>query len=167
MKTIDQIDSAKLKSACVELNTFIEEGEVEGVDKIRTTGVKNEKVLEDFVTAVKAVAKADRGDDLPEGVILMSNEIFAKPTGKEPAKAKKDKKKAPPKEKSRYGHIAGTQAAKLDDAFHGGATYKEAAEAAGVKAGRARLHLKHLKEDKGVTVTEKPEGTFKIKEDKI
>ncbi|MEE8632453.1 MAG: hypothetical protein V3T10_04005 [Candidatus Bathyarchaeia archaeon] len=166
MKSIDQLDTAKLKSACTEFNTFIEDEEVEGVDKIRTTGVKNEEVLKAFVDGVKAVAKAKRGDDLPEGVILMSNDIFAKPGKKDPA-PKKEKKKAPPKEKSRYGHIAGTQAAKLDDAFCGGATYKQASEAAGVKAGRARLHLKHLKDDKGLTVTEKPEGCFTVKEDSI
>lgn len=168
MQKFEEVNVEKLKESIEELNDWLAEAEVEEVDLIRTTGVEDEDLFDGFVTTVKAVHKAGKGDDMPENVIVFANEVF---TGgkkeKKPKEKKKKKPKPPTRELGRYGHVAGTQAAALSDAYCEGATHEEAAKKAGVKVGRARLHLKHLIKDKGLTVVEKPEGFFKVKEKKL
>jgi hypothetical protein len=162
MKTIEQVDTAKLKAACGSLNTWLEDNEIEGAVKIRTTGVKNEKVLEGFVGTIKAIAAADRGNDLPEDVILMSNDVFSAPkTDPTPKKDPKPKKPKEPVPTSRYGHREGSQAAKLDDLLFKGTTIKAAAEACDTKETRVKSHILHLQKKKGLTINEE-EGVYKV-----
>jgi len=78
-------------------------------------------------------------------------------------KEKKEKKVKEPKPKSRYGHVLNSQAGILDDMFHAGCKIEEAAEKAGVKVGRVRGHLNHLRKDKSVTINE-VDGFFKAVE---
>jgi len=174
MLKFEEIKAEELKERVEELNDWLAEEEIEDVDLIRTTGVEDEQLFEDFKETVKAISKIGRGNDMPAPVIEFANAVFA--GGKEKAKDKKTKEKktkdktkpAPPqRETNRYGHVVGTQAASLDEAYFAGATYEEAAKAAGVKLGRAKGHLRHLKKDKGLTVVEKPEGFFKVKEKEL
>jgi hypothetical protein len=168
MQKFEEINVDVLKECVEELNDWLAAEEVDGIDLIRTTGVEDKDLFKGFVKAVKAVAEAKRGDEMPEKVITFANAVFTGGKEKKEKKPKKPKKPKPPaRELNRYGHVLGTQAAALDEAFFEGATYEDAAKAAGVKPGRARHHLNHLKKDKGLTVNEKPEGFFKVKEKEL
>ena len=73
---------------------------------------------------------------------------------------KKAAKKKEKKPRSRYGHVLNSQAAMIDDMVFEGAKLEEIAEACGVKVGRVRGHINHLRKDKGITINE-VEGFFK------
>lgn len=170
MLKFEEISVDELKEKVEELNDWLAEEEVEDVDLIRTTGVEDEDLYSSFIETVKALHKMNRGNDMPAPVIEFANKVFSggKEKKEKKGKDKPKKKSAPPqRETNRYGHVIGTQAAALDEAFFAGATYEEAAKAAKVKLGRAKGHLRHLKKDKGLTVVEKPEGFFKVKEKEL
>jgi hypothetical protein len=63
--------------------------------------------------------------------------------------------------KNAYGHTLGKQSAQLDELLERGGTLESMAKAIGSSEGRVKSHVKHLREDLEVTVTEK-EGVYRI-----
>jgi hypothetical protein len=60
-----------------------------------------------------------------------------------------------------YGHALGAQSGQIDLLLEKGGTLEEIAGKIGSSEGRVKSHMKHLREDLKITVTEK-DGLFKI-----
>ena len=84
---------------------------------------------------------------------------------KEPKVPKEKKPKAPTREKTKYGHVVGTQAGILDGLLEAGATMKDMEEKTSAKSTRIIDHIKHLRKDKGLTIPDpenKETGVYKV-----
>lgn len=155
---------------------------LEGIEKIRTVGVKQDVMAEKFMIAVESVDDAGLTDQLPEEIINAYNELTAtvppeeseekseeesEEVGKKNEKTKSSQKKAAEKgrgknkgaSRSRYGHVQSALSGQLDDLLFAGNTVNAMMDALKIKRTRVINHVKHLKNDKGLTVVEtKPEG---------
>jgi len=120
-----------------------------------------------LINEIKKVTKMlEPGDKLTKESITTLKVLgfeMPKPPESKPSESKppKEKKAKSVKEKSRYGHKLGSQSAALDELFFKGTTIEKAAEKLGVKEGRVKGHLQHLKKDKGLEVKEN-KGVFKV-----
>ena len=90
-----------------------------------------------------------------------------KPEPKPEAKPKKIAKDAP---RSRYGHIASALSGMLDEALYEGGSVAEIMKGLGIKRARVMSHIKHLLNDRGLTVNETPgeslnDTEYKVEED--
>jgi len=176
------MESKQLKDAAKELNGL----GLEGIEKLRTVGVKQAALEDAFLTAVEAVDDAGLSESLTEGIIAVYNELSAateegtpaaetpeaeKPVeekpGKKTKKTEKSQKKAADKgrgankgaSRSRYGHVQSALSGKLDDCMFSGMTVQAMMDELNIKRTRVVNHAKHLKNDKSLTVVEtKPEG---------
>lgn len=166
-----EVKFADLKKAVKEINSL----KIEGVETIRTVGIKREKMEDLFLSAIDAASEAGVEEELSDLVIDTNNAILdiregvdseekpeeapeeapeEKPEEK-PAKekaAKKPAKKKEPAERSCYGHIKGKQSGNIDEALKKGGTVDEICEFAGVKRPRFMGHLKYLRDTCGLTV---------------
>lgn len=177
------IDLNKLKAAVDTINGL----NVEGVDKMRTVGIKKESMALLFMDAVAFIDKVDE-NLLPQEVIDVYNDLPAKKdlveaggtTEKKPPKEKKErakkepKEKKPPVEKSRYGHTQTAKSGQLDDAMFEGGTLEDIMKKCDIPRTRFASHFKHLKDQLGltITVTEDPEKNamkthYKVVEERL
>jgi hypothetical protein len=161
--------------------------EFEGIEKIRTVGIKNDELKEKFLFTIEEIDERGMVDKLSDALIDTYN-LLAKPepdeeaeeteeveeTEEEPKeeesekeKAKKAQKKAAAngrgknkgEKRSRYGHVQSAISGKLDDLLFGGATVASMMKSLDVPRTRIISHIKSLKNNKGLTVVEtKPEG---------
>lgn len=177
-----KIDTKKLNAAVEEINGL----EVEGVEKIRVVGISNINKALMFIDAVAAISEVDE-ELLSDAVVEFYNEGL--PTKKDlveagaaAPKAKKGKAKGEPKAKkepkpvvppSRYGHQQKAKSGQLDDALFEGGTIEEIMANLGVPRSRFQSHVKHLKDDCGLTIivtADKDKNTkldhYKVKEEK-
>lgn len=184
-----KIDAKQLKKAVEEVNAL----EVEGINKIRTVGIKTAVMAMLFIDAVAAIGNIDE-TMLSDFVVdtyndLPKKEELAAAGGAEAPKATKEKKvkepkapkapKAPrepkePKEakaKSRYGHIQSAKSGRLDDLLFEGGTMGEIMTALDIDRTRFIGHSNHLKNDLGLTLIitpdpakEKLNDHYKVKE---
>jgi len=184
----NEIDMGGLREAVTALNntTLLEA-------KIKVVGLSKKVMIGQFADGVETIAKDGKDGELPEVVKQFYNNIFrdelqsegggeappetetdpdpgedkpAEEKDTKPDEKKKDKppaKKKDPKPKSRYGHVLNSQAGNMDDLFFKGAKLAEIAEKVGVKVGRVRGHLNHLRKDKELTINE-IDGLFKVAE---
>jgi hypothetical protein len=175
------IDISELRGACKLLN---ETGLLE--TKLKVVGTKKIDLATLFGASIEKMAENEQEEEIPTEAKDFYNKLFAdefvgagadpdpdpteKKEVKEKEKPKKEVKEKPKKEAkkkkeiklSAFGHRLNTMAAALDEAFAKGASYEEAASAAGCKVPRAKDHLAHLKRDKGLSVRETKEGVFKV-----
>ncbi|MCG6536565.1 MAG: DUF4268 domain-containing protein, partial [Syntrophales bacterium LBB04] len=70
----------------------------------------------------------------------------------EKALAEKDQESPPSSKWNRFGHRIGSQAAKIDDLLLDGASLASIAVAIGSTMGRVKGHIRHLENEKGITV---------------
>ena len=142
-----------LKAAVKELN----EAGIEGFEKLKVVGVKKEVQLEQFLQRIEEIDDAGKVEEVPPTVIDAYNWFSKEGNEMEAAPAKKAAPKKSVK-KSRYGHNVGAKSADLDDMLFEGATVAQMMEKLDLKRVRVIGHIKHLKNDKGVTFKEeKPE----------
>jgi len=144
-----------LKTAVKELNDL----KLEGLDKLKTVGLRKEVLLENFLRSVEKVDDLGKTEELPASVIeaynwFSKNEMEESPSAKKGASTAKKKSV----KKSRYGHVQSAISGKLDDMLFEGATVADMMQALELKRTRVIGHIKHLKNDKGLTfIEEKPE----------
>ena len=108
--------------------------------------------------------------------------LEAKPEKKKETKKKdaegeeeaKPKAKKEPSGKSRYGHIQKAKSGRIDDALHEGGTMGEIMDKLTIPRSRFQSHVKHLRDDLGLTIViKKDKGTdrtkdhYKVKEAKV
>ena len=171
-----------------ESKDLVNELDLEGVEKLRTVGIKATALRENFLTAIEDIDDKGRIDEIPEEMItaynVLSKEVEDVPEEKEeptPEQKEIDVEKDPIKKsqkkaaaggrgtnkgekRSRYGHVQSADSGKLDDLLFAGNTVAMIMENINVKRTRVVNHVKHLRNDKGLTVIEtKPEGKdFKL-----
>lgn len=165
----------EIKDLVMELNHL----ELEGIEPIRVVAVKGTTLVEKFLATVDKVDDAGLTEKLPENIVTAYNtlveETEAGGTGideeekkekkEKPAKEKKEKKEKgpgrgsqPSKPRSRYDHIQSAISGQLDDLLYEGNTVAHMMDKLNIKRPRVMSHVKHLKNDCGLTVTEtKPE----------
>jgi len=78
----------------------------------------------------------------------------------------KDQESSPSARWNRFGHRIGSQAAKIDDLLLDGASLASVAVAIGSTMGRVKSHIRHLENEKGITV-EKEGSIYKIQAERI
>ena len=61
-----------------------------------------------------------------------------------------------------YGHLITAQSGQLDELLERGMSVADMAKAIGSSEGRVKSHVKHLREDLKITVSEGKDGVFKI-----
>lgn len=143
-----------LKEAVKKLNDL----KLEGLDKLKTVGLRKEVLLENFLRSVEKVDDLGKTEELPEEIIeaynwFSKNEMEESESAKKASPAKKKSIK-----KSRYGHVQSAVSGKLDDMLFEGATVADMMQALELKRTRVIGHINHLKNDKGLTfIEEKPE----------
>ena len=166
---------AEIKAIVKELNDL----QLEGIEAVRMVGVKGEVMVEKFLSTVDAIDDAGLTDQLPENIVAAYNDLVAATeaggTGidgapEKPAKEKKEKPKKEKKEgkgsslhaskpRSRYDHIQSALSGQLDDLLYEGNTVQFIMDKLDIKRTRVINHIKHLRNDLGLTVVEtKPEG---------
>jgi len=167
---------AELKALVEKLNEL----KLEGIESLRTVGVKGTVLKENFLLAIEEIDEKGMTDQLPDPFVDAYNELSKesegdgdaaeapvkdKPAKDKPAKDKPAKKKVAGvgknkgAEPSRYGHVKTAVSGKLDDLLFAGNTVTFMMKELGIARTRVVNHVKHLKNDKGLKVTEtKPEG---------
>jgi hypothetical protein len=115
----------------------------------------------DAAAATEGAAPADAAETAAEAAAAAAPAEGEKKKGKKEKKAKEPKEKKerkpptpPVKEKNKYGHVINTQASKIDECLEKGGTLEELGKASETNSGRVLRHIKHLKNDKKVTIEE-------------
>jgi hypothetical protein len=150
-KNPDKVDSIPDSSAEMWNELFADEATEEGTEEVEEGA---EEVEEE---------KTEEVEEKPVATKPAPKEKKEKPPKEpKPPKEKKEKKEV---QKSRYGHLIGTQAAALDDMFFEGVAVADAAAKLNTTPLRVRNHIQHLKDKRGLkfTVTE---GVYKVEEGK-
>lgn len=169
-----------LKDLVKQLNNL----KLEGIEQLRIVGVKGSVLEENFLTAIEEVDEKGMTDKLTDSLVDGYNAL-AKDDGEEDApetaeeapqeekpKSEKDKVKSSQKKaaskgvgknkgekRSRYGHVQSAISGKLDDLLFAGNTVAAMMKELNIKRTRVIGHMKSLKNDKGLKVTETvPEG---------
>lgn len=164
---------AEIKAIVKQLNDL----QLKGIEPVRMIGVKGEMMVEKFLSTVDAIDDAGFTDQLPENIVAAYNDLVAATeaggTGIDgpPEKPVKEKKEKPVKEKkekgpgrgtslhvskprSRYDHIQSALSGQLDDLLYEGNTVAYIVEKLDIKRTRVINHIKHLRNDLGLTVVE-------------
>ena len=178
MKPLDKIDFTKVVECLTKMKDaglgkgLKNKEKKDAPDVVIILDAPQEDLIKQFTDIVEGMAHAGSPDKIPVEAIPLYNDIYetatkdsgakAKPakTAKEPKPPKPAKEPKPPKEKkepkkvekSRYGHIVGSQAAKIDDMLFEGITIKAAAEKLGVKNARIISHIMEIAEKSTDTI---------------
>jgi len=80
--------------------------------------------------------------------------------------AEETRESSPSSKWNQFGHRIGSQAAKIDDLLLDGASLASISVAIGSTMGRVKGHIRHLENEKGITVV-KVGSTYKIQEESI
>lgn len=180
-----------LKEAVNALNSL----EIEDLQVLRVIGVKKAILEQQFIEEVERIA-GEHEEELPDIVINTFNFLLEgedpeeaeddpeeadpkedeKPTkktaprGKKPgpvAKEKKERKAPPQAPRSRYNHIQDAISGRLDDALFEGGTIAQIMKDLDIKRVRIMSHIKHLKDDRGLTVKETPGDSLNLTKYKV
>jgi hypothetical protein len=188
LNALDIEDLNVLRSVGVK-RTILEQQFIEEVERIAED---NEEILPDEVITVFNSLIGDENAKEPEEEEAVEEEAVeeeVEPEEEEVEEEEAPKKKAPRKAKpspaakpekkekaekkgakrSRYNHIQDALSGKLDDLLYQGDTVTDIMDELGLTRSRVMSHIKHLVNDRGLTVKETPGDTlnetfFKVKE---
>lgn len=160
------------------------------VSPLKTVGKTKEAMVSDFMLAIEGIPQgSDEEKKIPVDATKLYNDfvdvIEDKKIGLEkssvivePMKKETDKgeplvkvkgsraKEVPPGhsgKKNEFGHIIGSQAAKIDEMLIKGANLKDIVSAISSSIGRVRSHISHLRTVKGLIVEVDSKDIWKIK----